>query len=156
MTKSLAAIAAFAAAGTLAFSAQAASPTAKVGLLTCDVSPGWGLVVTSHRALDCTFTEEGRVESYEGHITTLGVDVGRHDAAKIAWAVLAPARLDEGALAGDYGGVGGAASAGVGGGANVLLGGSDQSVSLQPVSLEGETGVAVSAGVTGINLVYRR
>ncbi len=55
-------------------------------------------------------------------------------------------------MAGTYGGVTGGAAVGVGANANVLIGGSDKTVSLQPVSVEGMTGLNVATGVAQIVL----
>jgi hypothetical protein len=90
-----------------------------------------------------------------GRITNVGVDVGYYSGGVMIWAVLAPAKLRPGALAGHYGGVSGSAAAGVGAGANVLVGGSESTVSLQPVSIEGDTGLNFAGGVTGIELQPR-
>ena len=56
------------------------------------------------------------------------------------------------ALAGKYVGASGDASLGLGGGANVLVGGSHQTVSLQPVSVTGNVGVNLALGVAGLTL----
>ena len=84
---------------------------------------------------------------------TLGVDLGYKSGATIVWAVVAPSNYpDQGALAGHY--LGGAASAtvGVGLGANALLGGFDRSISLQPLSVEGNMGLDVAAGIGELTL----
>jgi len=41
---------------------------------------------------------------------------------------------------------------GAGLGANVLVGGSDRTVALQPVAVQGQTGLNVAAGVTELEL----
>ena len=61
-------------------------------------------------------------------------------------------RLGRGALAGHFGGVGANATVGVGFGANLLVGGSDNSISLQPLSLQGQTGLSVVAGIVDVEL----
>ena len=69
------------------------------------------------------------------------------------WTVVAPtAALAPGALAGNY--VGGTASAtvGVGVGANALVGGSSNSIALQPLSVEANRGLNVAAGVAAMTL----
>ncbi len=127
----------------------------KAGVLTCDVDSGWGLVFGSTRDLRCIYTDnDGSVERYAGHIDKLGVDLGYHAGGVIAWAVLAPTTsLAAGALAGSYGGVTGGVAAGVGAGANVLLGSdSGHTISLQPLSVEGITGIGVTAGIAQIVL----
>ena len=127
----------------------------KAGSLTCNVAGGWGFVFGSTHDLDCTYADNnGSVERYTGHIDKFGVDVGYRAGGIIAWAVLAPtADIAKGAMAGTYGGVTGGAAVGVGAGANVLVGGSGQTVSLQPVSVEGMTGLNVAAGIAQIVLV---
>jgi hypothetical protein len=61
--------------------------------------------------------------------------------------------LAHGALSGTYSGVGAQATAGAGLGANVLVGGTGNAFSLQPVSIQGQTGINVAAGVTTITLL---
>src|SRR5580658_9743654 len=137
--------------------ARAADTTAKIGTMTCHVSSGWGFVFGSTRELRCVFTGEGRTENYSGKISKFGVDIGFQQSGVIIWAVLAPSTdLKAGALTGDYGGVTAGAAAGVGGNANVLLGGSTKSISLQPVSVEGDTGINVAVGIAAITLKYQR
>jgi hypothetical protein len=43
-------------------------------------------------------------------------------------------------------------SVGIGGNANALIGGYGQSIYLQPMSVEGQTGISLSAGVAGLML----
>lgn len=125
----------------------------KVGALTCDVASGWGLVFGSTRDLKCTYSDNnGSVERYTGHINKFGADIGYHAGGAVVWAVIAPTTLAKGALAGNYGGVTGGAAIGIGAAANVLVGGSGQTVSLQPVSFEGITGLNVAAGIEQVVL----
>jgi hypothetical protein len=135
--------------GTLALGTQAhAAVSAKVGVLTCHVDSGWGFIFGSSRSLRCTYSGSGRVEHYNGSISKFGVDIGYLQSGVIAWGVLAPTTdLGAGALRGNYGGATAGASAGVGADANVLIGGSTQSISLQPISLEGDKGLNVAAGI---------
>jgi len=147
-------ICAVAAAG-LGLSVQAhAGGGVAAGTLTCQVSSGWGLVFGSSRDLACTFTNAGgRVEHYRGSISKFGVDIGYKQAGVLVWTVLAPsADPGAGALAGHYGGATASATVGVGLGANALIGGSGDSIALQPLSIEGATGLNVAAGIAGINL----
>jgi hypothetical protein len=140
----------------LATAAQADPSGVKVGVLTCNVKSGWGLVFGSSRDLDCTFTpSDNKSEDYAGKINKFGVDIGYHNGGVIAWAVFAPSDLKPGSLAGGYGGVTASAAVGVGAGANVLVGGSDKSVSLQPVSIEGMTGLNIAGGIASIDLSYK-
>ena len=82
-----------------------------------------------------------------------GVDLGYTSGGVIVWAVFAPSSdVRPGALQGDYAGASASAAVGVGVGANVLVGGLDKSIALQPVSLEGMTGLNVAAGIGAIRL----
>ena len=153
-----------AAAGTLAALALAGvgSPAraggVQAGVLTCNVSSGWGFIIGSSRNLRCVYSPSKRKpEHYNGAISKFGVDIGYVQSAVIVWAVIAPtADLRPGSLAGSYGGVTGGASVGVGLGANVLVGGSGNSIALQPVSIEGSTGLNVAAGIASITLTPAR
>jgi hypothetical protein len=128
----------------------------KAGVLTCHVDSGWGFVFGSSRDLRCTYRGSGRVEHYAGSISKFGVDIGYVEGGVIIWGVFAPTTdLGRGALNGEYGGATGGASVGVGGDANVLIGGSSHSISLQPVSLEGDRGLNVAAGIASVNLRYQ-
>jgi len=126
----------------------------RAGILTCNVDSGWGFVLGSTRDLRCTFTHDnGPIEQYTGHINKFGVDIGYMAGGVIVWAVVAPtSNVGHGSLQGDYGGVTGSAAVGVGGGANVLLGGMDESFALQPLSLEGSSGLNVAAGIAQVTL----
>ena len=75
----------------------------------------------------------------------------------LSWAVNAPTnRLGRGDLAGNYGGVGANASVGVGGGGNFLVGGPANSYALQPISVQGQTGLNVAAGIADLELTAGR
>lgn len=131
----------------------AAEPNVKAGVLTCNVASGWGFVFGSSHDLRCVYSGSGRNENYTGQIAKFGVDIGYQQSAVIVWAVLAPSNtLAPGALAGDYGGATGEAAVGVGVGANVLIGGSNKSIALQPVSIEGASGLNVAAGIAAVTL----
>jgi hypothetical protein len=149
-----------AAAASLALAGQAHADTSgvKVGVLTCNVSAGWGLVFGSTKNLNCSFqTATGKQEAYSGHIDKFGVDIGFQKGGVMVWAVFSPtADVAPGALAGDYGGVTAGASAGVGGNANALIGGSNKTVSLAPLSIEGAPGINIAAGVASIKLTYTK
>lgn len=137
----------------LATSAQAQSGV-RIGTLSCSVAGGWGFVFGSSKALHCTLTPgPGHPEHYSGTISKFGVDIGYTNGGVLVWGVLAPGpNVGPGALAGDYVGATGSATVGVGAGANVLVGGSNRSISLQPLSIEGNTGLNVAAGIGAITL----
>ncbi len=122
------------------------------GVLTCDVASGWGFVFGSSKDLKCTYSNGSNSEHYTGSISKFGVDIGYTQSSVIVWTVLAPtANVAKGALSGSYVGATGSATVGVGVGANVLVGGGN-SVSLQPVSFSGGTGLNVAGGIAGIML----
>lgn len=139
---------------TAASTADAAPHGVKVGVLTCDVSSGWGFVFGSSKDLHCTFRPNNRrPERYAGTISKFGVDVGYTDGGVIVWGVFAPSSdVRAGALQGDYAGATASATVGVGAGANILVGGLDKSIDLQPLSIEGNTGLNVAAGIGAISL----
>jgi uncharacterized protein DUF992 len=130
--------------------------TVKTGYLTCHEAGGWGFVIGSSHKIHCTYTSNNhRTEYYTGSISKFGADIGYLQSAVILWAVAAPTKdLDPGALAGDYGGAQASLALGVGAGANVLLGGFKKSIALQPVSVEGQNGLNVAAGIAELNLHY--
>lgn len=138
----------------MAPSAQAAGAGVHVGTLECRVDEGWGHVIASSRDMRCVFKPvDGGTEHYTGELSRYGIDLGYTSDATLIWGVVAPSSdVADGALAGEYGGVSGQATVGVGLGANVLVGGFDRSIALQPLSVEGNTGLAVAAGVGVITL----
>jgi hypothetical protein len=138
----------------LAFAAipAAAKSGVKAGVLECDVSSGVGMIIGSSKTVDCTFKGGGRTERYEGQLGKLGIDIGVTDNASMAWVVFAAGDMKKGALAGTYGGASAEATVAVGLGANVLVGGSDKSIALQPVSVKGQTGLNVAAGLASLTL----
>ncbi len=132
----------------------AAQDSLKIGRLRCEVSAGLGLIIASTQEMECVFTSTmGLSERYFGKIRKFGIDIGVTNAGVLAWDVLQPSSgPKQGALAGDYVGVTASATAAVGAGANALIGGFGRSVTLQPLSLEAQTGVALAAGVAELTL----
>jgi hypothetical protein len=130
--------------------------TVKTGYLTCHEAGGWGFIIGSSHSIHCTYTSnKHRTEYYSGTISKFGADIGYLQSAVILWAVAAPTTdLGSGALAGSYGGAQASLALGVGAGANVLLGGFHKSIALQPVSVEGQNGLNVAAGIAGLSLHY--
>lgn len=126
----------------------------KTGVLECRGGPSVGLVIGSSTTMNCIYRGDDRFEDrYVGVIRKVGLDIGITQETGLAWAVFAPTgRIGPGDLAGNYGGVSGSASVGVGLGANALLGGSNNSVALQPLSLQGQIGLNVQAGLEGLEL----
>src|SRR5215472_3994803 len=140
-----------------ASAASAAQNGVKVGTLACHVSSGWGFVFGSSRDLHCDFhpSKAPAGERYAGSISKFGVDIGYTSGGELIWEVFAPTSdLHHGALQGDYAGATASATVGVGVGAHVLIGGLDKSIALQPLSIEGNTGLNVAAGIGAINLKW--
>lgn len=159
ITRSTTILAALAALGALvapAGPAPAKEAGVKLGVLQCSQAGGWGFVIGSSRRVNCTFSPTPkRVERYVGEINKFGVDIGYQRSGVLIWAVLAPTNnIAPGALQGSYGGVTAGASVAIGVAANGLIGGLDRSFTLQPVSIEGTTGLNVAAGIAGMNLRY--
>ncbi len=140
--------------GSVILAVPAHAQGVRVGVLTCNVSSGFGFIFGSSRSLNCTFSGSGgHYEHYTGTINRFGVDIGYIQGGVLIWSVLAPTATPAPcALAGDYGGATAQATVGVGAGANVLVGGNANSISLQPLSIEGTTGLNVAAGIASINL----
>jgi Protein of unknown function (DUF992) len=138
------------------FASAHAMPQAqfRAGILQCEGGQNVGFVVGSTASLQCVFESEGhRPEPYIATVKRIGVDLGITDQTKLSWAVSAPTdSVGRGDLAGNYGGVGANASVGVGFGGNFLVGGPANSFTLQPISLQGQTGLNVAAGIASIEL----
>jgi hypothetical protein len=145
------------AAGSLMLGAPAQAQAVKAGALTCNVAGGFGFIFGSSKAVNCTFSPNGGPpQHYVGAINKFGVDIGYVQSAVMIWAVLAPTtNPGPGSLAGTYAGATASATVGVGVGANVLVGGSGNSISLQPLSIEGNTGLNVAGGVAQLTLTYQ-
>src|SRR6202142_3147626 len=126
----------------------------KGGSLTCDIAAGIGLIITSKKELTCMFTpsQPGPREVYTGSISKFGLDLGATAGGEMVWAVYAPTTRRFGALAGQYSGASAEATVGAGVGANVLVGGSNRTVSLQPISVQGQAGLNLAVGVAGLEL----
>jgi len=126
----------------------------KVGGLRCEVSGGLGLIVTSTKEMSCIFTSTaGRHERYWGTIRKFGLDIGETSRGVLAWGVFAPnAGPPRGALAGDYVGADASVTVGAGLGANALVGGFNRSITLQPLSVEVQQGIALAGGVAALSL----
>ena len=148
---------------TLALAAMLSLPAAaqtpqswtQVGSLSCKVNPNIGFIIVGHQPMGCLFTPNTQTppQAYDGAINTVGLNVGISAGGVLGWAVFAPTTgVPAGALAGDYVGVSGDIGIGVGAGANVLLGGSDRTIALQPLSLQGSVALNVVLGVSSLKL----
>ena len=137
-----------------AASAQQPMPRVQVGILECRGGASIGFVVGSVTNLGCVLRVDGAPEDrYIATIRKVGLDLGITQESALAWGVFAPAaRLGPGDLAGDYAGAQGSATLGVGVGGNVLIGGSNNTIALQPLSVQGQVGVNIAAGLASLEL----
>lgn len=127
-----------------------------VGLLRCTVDPTVGMIVGATSRMRCQFQPADRSArgSFRGRITKVGLSLGITSRTEVRWLVFAVGKVRPRAIAGNYAGVSASASAGVGLGANVLVGGLNNSVSLQPASVQAQTGLNIAIGISGLNLRY--
>ena len=136
--------------------AQAQQPMQRVqvGVLECRGGASVGFIVGSVTNLGCVLRADGMPEDrYVATIRKVGLDLGITQESALAWGVFAPvARLGPGDLAGNYAGVQGSATLGVGAGGNLLVGGSNNTIALQPLSLQGQVGVSIAAGLESLEL----
>ena len=155
MRKELAALAMLAAIATPA-SAATREGRVELGILDCAVSGGAGFIIGSQKDLSCTFKPAGHrpAEAYFGVVKKFGLDVGVTAKSVISWIVLAPtaASYAPGSLAGNYGGASAEATVGVGVGANALVGGSNRSFVLQPLSVGAQQGLNLAVGFSSFQL----
>ena len=134
--------------------AQAPMQRVQVGILECRGGASVGFIVGSVTNLGCVLRVDGMPEDrYIATVRKVGLDLGITQESALAWGVFAPAaRLGPGDLAGDYAGAQGSATLGVGVGGNMLVGGSANSIALQPLSLQGQVGVSIAAGLESLEL----
>jgi hypothetical protein len=135
--------------------AQSGKPWTQVGMLTCKLNPSIGFIIAGHQPMECRYVPGagGPSQAYDGALITVGVSIGISAGGVLNWAVLAPTDgMPAGALAGEYVGASADAAFIAGVGANVLIGGSNRTVALQPVSVEGSVGASVTAGLSALKL----
>jgi hypothetical protein len=126
-------------------------------MLRCKINPSIGFVIFGHQSMECRFVSSlpEPQQIYDGALNTVGIDIGIIGEGGLAWAVLAPTGgIPAGALAGEYVGASGDVALGAGIGANVLVGGSQRSIALQPVSVEGSVAMDVTLGLSALKLRY--
>ncbi len=141
------------AAGSLAAAATPANADVRAGVLRCDVAPAVSFVIGSSKELRCAFYGEGQPRDvYRGYITRVGIDVGYTTGGRIAWWVFAPSRPGPGALEGGYYGASAEATVAAGVGANALVGGLNNSITLQPFSVAAQGGLDAALTVSGMRL----
>lgn len=145
---------ALAAVSTLPADSQPREGYLQAGTLNCDISAGIGLIVGSQKKVTCLFMPVNNApqEVYIGFIRKLGLDIGATAGSQMIWAVYAPTTSEFAGLAGTYAGASAEATVGAGLGANILVGGSNQTVTLQPLSVQGQVGLNIAAGVASLEL----
>lgn len=128
-----------------------------IGLLDCFVGEGVGYLIGSNRSVACVFKHtDGTIENYHGEIRRWGLDLGFSRESRMIWGVVSAGHVEQGALQGTYGGAGADVAIGLGVGANALFGGSSRQIALQPLTVSGNIGVAVAAGVAKLTLIIGR
>lgn len=143
----------------LTFSAAPASAQyVQAGVLECTGGETVGFVLGSVTELNCIYRPDmGPRQAYRATIRRAGVDIGATAVSSLVWGVFAPTQqIGLGDLSGNYGGVSAGATIGAGLGANVLYGGSSNSFALQPLSVGGQVGLNIFAGVAGLELRFGR
>ena len=126
----------------------------KVGLITCEQTDRTNLVIWSEASFLCTYQPvKGNQEIYTGKIEKIGLDLTVNKIETLGWTVIAPSDdVADGALAGTYVGAGADVAVGAGAGVHGLIGGSKETINLQPVALSGETGFGLAAGIERFKL----
>jgi hypothetical protein len=120
--------------------AQQPMPRVQIGILECRGGASIGFIVGSVTNLGCVLRAEGLPEDrYVATIRKVGLDLGITEESALAWGVYAPVAQ-------------GSVSIGVGVGGNVLVGGSANSIALQPLSVQGQVGLNVAAGLESLEL----
>ncbi len=126
----------------------------KVGTLTCDISGGIGMIIASKKAVTCMFTPSaaGPREVYTGSISKFGLDVGATSGGEMVWTVFAPSNKEIRRAR-----------------RHITAAPApkrqwcrsrrqrpdrrfDRTVTLQPVSVQGQTGLNLAVGVSGLEL----
>ena len=142
------------AAALAASTAIAESRRIQVGTLTCSLSSSLGLIIGSQRNVSCLFrgASGDPDEPYTGTMTRVGLDVGLTTGSVIIWAVFANTNRYKGMLTGTYTGASAEMTIAAGLGANVLVGGSGATLALQPLSVQGQLGLDIAAGIGSLDL----
>jgi hypothetical protein len=138
-------------------SSVAMAQSVQVGTLLCHVSGGVGMIIIENQALDCVYTDAkgSPPQHYIGRLTNVGANIGISGPGQLVWNVLAATNaVQPGALAGDYVGAEGSLAIGAGAGGALLVGGSNKTISLQPLSVSLGTGANLSAGLGNVSLQY--
>ncbi len=125
----------------------------EVGVLHCKNVPGTRttMIIRSSVDITCSFVTANGTEHYRGQTgIAFGIDLNVTKTERMAFTVfMATSNLGVGgyALSGKYYGAKASATVGGGVGVAVLVGGGDDSVTLQPFAAEGSYGLGVAAGL---------
>ena len=142
----------------LAGQARAETGGVELGVLDCAIGGGTGFVFGSSKDLSRTFIPADKTfapEAYFGAVNKFGLDIGTTSQSVMRWLVLTPMKniiYAPGALAGDYVGASAEVTAAVGAGANLLVGGTGNAFTLQPLSVQTQTGLNIAIGVSQFQL----
>jgi hypothetical protein len=134
---------------------SAAAQQIRAGILNCDVSAGIGLIIGSQKQVSCMYQPElpGPPEAYVGSFTKFGLDIGATGGGVLIWGVYTSSMPGPGFLAGNYIGATADVTVAAGLGANVLVGGSNRTIALQPLSVSSQTGLNLAVGIGDLSLV---
>jgi hypothetical protein len=149
---------AFAAALTASISTAQAQSSVETGMLDCQ-GRTQSFILTSLTQMDCMYQPSvgARPQAYAASMRLIGVDVQFNQSTHMRWAVFAPThQIGPGDLAGRYVGASANATLGVGVGANALVGGSGNTIALQPLGFQGQVGIGAAGGVSALDLVPLR
>jgi hypothetical protein len=136
-----------------AMPAYAQGTSVQIGTLSCSMSAGIGLIVGSQRNVSCNFqSNAGPPEAYVGTMTIVGLDIGFTTGSAMIWGVSTSTTRYVGMLSGTYVGATAQATAVAGVGANALVGGSNHSIALQPLSVQGQVGLNAAGGIGALEL----
>ncbi len=148
-------LAALAGAGLTGLMAAPAARADITGQLSCNIAGGTGAVVSSTRTVSCTFrSNSGPDQFYSGTISRLGLDVGTLTSGTLTYQVLALGTAGPGDLQGNYIGSGVGVTLGRGIGLDALIGGSGNTITLQPLATTTGLGTNVSAGLGALRLQF--
>ncbi len=130
----------------------------RVGVLECHLSGNGPSVIIENQQVDCVYQDDDEGLTpvrYIGKLMKIGANLNMNGPGQLMWVVAAATdHLGPGALAGRYFGPSASAKIGVGGGGAILVGGSNNTVSLQPFQVEAGTGLGWTAGVSSLELAY--
>jgi hypothetical protein len=152
-TKLVARLAVFVSLFALFFTAAMPARASEAGLLTCRSPQTTSYFMWSSQSYDCWFQSAvgGGSQHYSAVINRAGAEAGWSSNVTLLWAVFAlSSKVGPGTLEGGYVGASAGAAVGIGARGNALVGGLPNSITLQPLSVEGEAGLNVRATVTSL------